>query len=66
MNEGEIRMDATITRNNTMDMTGTNSESLLARVKRYFIENVDFFTAGAAMVTGNAGAAVEIMRASRR
>lgn len=58
-------MDAAITRNNTMDMT-TNNRSLLARVKRYFIENVDAFTAGAAMATGNAGAAVEIMRASRR
>ncbi len=58
-------MDAAITRNNTMDMT-TNNRSLLARVKRYFIENVDAFTAGAAMATGNAGAAVEIMRESRR
>lgn len=65
MNEGEIRMDATITRNNTMDMT-TNKGSFLARVKRYFIENVDVFTAGAAMATGNAGVAVEIMRANRR
>ncbi len=58
-------MDATITRNNTIDMT-TNKASFLARVKRYFIENVEVFTAGAAMSTGNAGATVEIMRASRR
>ena len=58
-------MDATITRNNTMDMT-TNKGSFLARVIRYFIENVDVFTAGAARATGNAGAVVEIMRAGRR
>ena len=57
----------TATIKNTMVMNNTEKKvSLVDRLKKYFMDNAAYFTAGAAMITGNNYVAAQIMKDVRR
>ena len=59
----------TVSKNKTVDFhtMGINEKrTWIQRLKKYFLNNVEWFNASSAMLSGNAAAAVQIMKNVKR
>lgn len=60
---------AAISNNQSVTMNSVNVNkkvNWMERFRAYLLDNAEYFVAGSAMMTGNASAAVQIMKTARR
>lgn len=61
MNTAAISNDQSVTMNSV-----NKKANWMERFRAYLLDNAEYFAAGSAMMTGNASAAVQIMKTARR